>query len=72
MFYEHYRVSFCLKDLGEVFESTVFFWGSTSSFVTSPTSTDAVLYDQYISDSSGVLDTHVPLSCPKTGKTPAG
>ena len=45
---------------------------TNSSFVTSPASTAADLYDQYISDLGGVLDRHTPLICRTVKKTPAG
>ena len=36
---------------------------TNTSFVISPASTAADLYDQYISDLGGVLDRHAPLIC---------
>ena len=37
-------------------------------FVTSPASTAADLYDQYICDFGGVLDRHAPLICQRAKK----
>ena len=45
---------------------------ANTSFVTSPASMAADLYDQYISDLGGVLDGHAPLICQRAKKTPAG
>ena len=45
---------------------------ANTSFVTSPASTAADLYYQYISDLGGVLDRHAPLISRKTKKTLAG
>ena len=45
---------------------------ANTSFVTSPASMAADLYDQYISDLGGVLDRHAPLICRRAKKTPAG
>ena len=41
---------------------------ANTSFVTSPASTAADLYDQYISDLGGVLDRHAPLICGRARK----
>ena len=43
-----------------------------TAFVTSPASTVADLYDQYIIVLGGVLDRHAPLICRGAKKTPAG
>ena len=43
-----------------------------TSFVTSPASMVADLYDQFIADLSGVLDRHVPLICRRAKTIPAG
>ena len=43
-----------------------------TSFVTSPASMAADLYDQYKSDLGCVLDRHAPLICRRAKKTPAG
>ena len=45
---------------------------ANTSFVTSPASTAADLYDQYISDLGGVLNRHAPLICRRAKKTPVG
>ena len=45
---------------------------SNTSFVTSPASMAADLYDQYISDLGGVLDRHAPFIYRRAKKTPAG
>ena len=41
---------------------------ANTSFVTSPASTAADLYDQYICDFGGVLDSHAPLICQRVKK----
>ena len=41
---------------------------ANTSFVMSPASTAADLYDQYICDFGGVLDRHVPLICQRVEK----
>ena len=45
---------------------------TNTSFVTSPASTAADLFDQYINGLGGVLDMHAPLICRRARKTPAG
>ena len=45
---------------------------ANTSFVTSPATEAADLYDQYIRDLGGVLDRHAPLICRRAKKTPAG
>ena len=45
---------------------------ANTSFVTSPATVAADLYDQYIRDLGGVLDRHAPLICRRAKKTPAG
>ena len=45
---------------------------ANTSFATSPSSTAADLYDQYISDLGGVLERHAPLICQRANKTLAG
>ena len=49
-----------------------FAWILHTSFVSSPASTAADLYNQYISDLGGMLDRHAPLICRRAKKTPAG
>ena len=45
---------------------------ANTSFVISPASMAADLYDQYISDLGAVLDRHAPLICRRAKKTPGG